>query len=88
MRVPGGGPSALPNISPIDLGEIAAQAAQRSNLPQKRYRLGGPSAPSFPEAAARISKEIGEEIPFGKIPLFPLKIAAKVSGWLSPVMPF
>ncbi len=88
LRVPGGGPSALPNISPIDLGEIAAQAALRSNLPQKRYRLTSPSALSFPEAARRISDEIGRNIPFRKIPLFPFKIIAKLAGFLKPVMPY
>ncbi|MHA1975274.1 MAG: SDR family oxidoreductase [Candidatus Hodarchaeales archaeon] len=88
MRVPGGGPSALPNISPIDLGEIAAQAALRSKLPQKRYRLAGPSAPSFPEAAIRISNVTGKEISFGKIPLFPVRATAKVTGWLRFLMPY
>ncbi len=88
MRVPGGGPSSLPNISPIDLGEIAAQAILRSNLPQKRYRLAGPSAPSFPEAAARISDVVGKDISFTKIPLFPLRVAAKIAGGLSLIMPY
>ncbi len=88
MRVPGGGPSSLPNISPLDLGEIAAQAVLVTKLPQKRYRLAGPSAPSFPEAAERISKVIGKEIPFGKIPLFPLKVAVKITSLLRPIMPY
>jgi uncharacterized protein YbjT (DUF2867 family) len=88
MRVPGGGPPALPNISPIDLGEIAAQAITKADLPKKRYRLGGPSAPSFPEAASRISKVSGKEIQFKPIPLFPLKVAAKITGWLSPLIPY
>ena len=88
MRVPGGGPSALPNISPIDLGVIASQAVMRSELPQKRYRLAGPSAPSFSEAASRISKATGEEITYGKIPLFPLRVAATIAGWLRPLMPY
>lgn len=88
MRVPGGGPPALPNISPIDLGEIAAQAIIMTDLPQKRYRLTGPSAPSFSEAASRISKILGKEIQFKPIPLFPLKIAAKITGWLRPLIPY
>ncbi|MHA2175600.1 MAG: SDR family oxidoreductase [Candidatus Hodarchaeales archaeon] len=88
MRVPGGGPSALPNISPIDLGEIAAQAITKAGLQQKRYRLAGPSAPSFSEAASRISKILGKEVQFKPIPLFPLKVAAKIAGLLSPLMPY
>ena len=88
MRVPGGGPAALPNISPIDLGEIAAQTVLRTNLPQKRYRLTGPSAPSFPEAAIRISKESGQNIPYMRIPLFPLRIAAIITSFLRVFMPY
>jgi uncharacterized protein YbjT (DUF2867 family) len=88
MRVPGGGPPALPNISPIDLGEIAVQAITKTDLPQKRYRLAGPSTPSFSEATSRISRVTGKEIQFKPIPLFPLKIAAKITGWLRPLMPY
>lgn len=85
MMVPGGGPPALPTISPIDVGEIAAQTALRDDLGGQRIRLAGPEAISFPEAAQRISVVTGREIRFLKIPLLPLRIASAVSR---PVYPY
>lgn len=69
MMVPGGGPPALPAISPVDLGEIAAQAVLREDLSGKRFRLAGPEALSFPEAADRISTVLGKSIKVRAIPL-------------------
>jgi len=69
MIVPGGGPEALPTISPADVGEIAAQASLRTDLSGKRLKMVGPDAPSFPGAAKRISAVWGKKIGFLKIPL-------------------
>lgn len=69
MMVPGGGPPALPTIAAVDVGEIAAQAALRDDLNGRRFRLVGPEALSFPEAARRISVVLGRPIRFRKIPL-------------------
>jgi uncharacterized protein YbjT (DUF2867 family) len=85
MAVPGGGPPALPTISPVDVGTIAAQAALREDLGSQRIRLPGPEAFSFPEAARRISAVWGSEIRFRRIPMTPLKIAAVLTR---PVNPF
>ena len=81
MVVPGGGPPALPTISPVDLGEVAAQAALRDDLGGKRFRLTGPEALSFPEAARRIGQATGRSIRFLKVPLLLPRIAAVVL-WL------
>lgn len=85
MTVPGGGPPALPTISPTDVGEIAAQTVLRDDLGGKRIRLAGPEAISFPQAARRISEVMGKTMKFRKIPLLPLKIASTLA-W--PVNPF
>jgi uncharacterized protein YbjT (DUF2867 family) len=85
MVVPGGGPPALPTISPADLGEIAAQAVLRDDLGGRRIRLAGPEAISFPEAAARISQATGETIRFQAIPMILPRIARGVTGLLSPL---
>jgi uncharacterized protein YbjT (DUF2867 family) len=85
MIVPGGGPPALPTISPVDVGEIAAQAALRDDLGGKRFRLAGPEALSFPEAAERISQAAGRPIRFQAIPSILPRIASVV---LQPLTPF
>jgi uncharacterized protein YbjT (DUF2867 family) len=69
MMVPGGGPPALPTVSPVDVGEIAAQAAPRDDLSGRRFRLVGPELLSFPEAAQRIAAVLGRPIRFRAIPL-------------------
>lgn len=85
MTVPGGGPPALPTISPRDVGEIAAQTVLRDDLGGKRIRMTGPEAISFPEAARRISEVMCKTVNFRKIPLLPLKIVS-IIAW--PVNPF
>jgi len=75
MVVPGGGPKAVPTISPADLGEIAAQAVLRDDLGQRRIRLAGPDLLSFPEAAMRLSAVYGKTIRFTAIPLILPRIA-------------
>ena len=69
MLVPGGGPPALPAIAPADTGAISAQAALRDDLGGQRFRMAGPEALSFPEAARRIGAVWGRDLRFRKIPL-------------------
>ncbi|HEY3317530.1 MAG TPA: NAD(P)H-binding protein [Coriobacteriia bacterium] len=75
MVVPGGGPKAFPTISPVDLGEIAAQSVLRDDLEKRRIRLAGPDLLSFPEAAERLSAVYGKTIRFTAIPLVLPRIA-------------
>ncbi|MFX1283909.1 MAG: SDR family oxidoreductase [Promethearchaeota archaeon] len=88
MTVPGGGPPALPTISPIDLGIIAAQTVSRFDLNEKRFSLVGSDVISFREAAERISNITGNKIGFRKVPLFPIRIGAAITGLLSPIFPY
>jgi len=86
MMVPGGGPPALPTVSPVDVGEIAAQAVLREDLRGQRIRLTGPEALSFREAAARISAVTGKPLRVVKVPLVPLKVAAFVTRPFNPYL--
>ena len=86
MIVPGGGPPALPTVSPVDTGEIAAQTVLRGDLGNRRIRVTGPEAISFPEAARRISAVTGERLEFQKIPLFPLQVASLVTRPFNPYL--
>lgn len=86
MNVPGGGPPALPTISPIDLGEICAQAVLRDDLAGTRFRLTGPCAYSFSEVARKISHITGKNIKYRKIPLIPLKILSAITKPFNPYL--
>jgi uncharacterized protein YbjT (DUF2867 family) len=86
MIVPGGGPPALPTVSPLDTGEIATQTVLRKDLGGRRIRVTGPEAISFPEAARRISAVMGERLAFQKIPLFPLRVASLVTRPFNPYL--
>ena len=86
MIVPGGGPPALPTVSPVDTGEIAAQTAMREDLGGRRIRVTGPEAISFPEAARRISAVTGKRLEFQKIPLLPLQLASLVTRPFNPYL--
>ncbi len=88
MMVPGGGPPALPTVSQLDVGEVAARAVLRDDLGGRRFRLPGPEALSFPEAASRISAVWGRTIRVRRIPLLPLRIAAAVAGPFYPFLPY
>jgi len=79
MMVPGGGPPALPCISPVDMGEIAAQAVERRDLSGLRFRMAGPDAVSFEQAAQRISRVVGRQIRYRKIPMVLPKIVHAVT---------
>ena len=85
MVVPGGGLNAIPTISPEDVGEIAAQIVIRGDLNNKRIRLTGPIAYTFPEVANKISALSGKRIKHVTIPLFIVNI---VSFLLLPFTPF
>jgi uncharacterized protein YbjT (DUF2867 family) len=86
MIVPGGGPPALPTVSPVDTGEIAAQTVLRKDLGGRRIRVTGPEAISFPEAARRISAVTGKRLEFQKIPLFALWVASLVARPFNPYL--
>jgi uncharacterized protein YbjT (DUF2867 family) len=76
MVVPGGGPPAgLPSVSPVDLGEVAAQAVLRDDLAGLRLRVPGPDVLTFAEAARRLSAVYGREIRVRRIPLVLPRIA-------------
>jgi len=70
LVVPGGGPPGLPTIAVRDTGRIAAEAVLRDDLGGRRFRLAGPDAPSFPEAARRIGAVWGRHLPVLAPPLF------------------
>jgi len=86
MMVPGGGPPALSTVSPLDLGEIAAQVVLREDLDGKRIRVTGPEALSFREAARRISAVRGKPLTVQKIPLLPLQVAATFARPVNPYL--
>jgi len=85
MTVPGGGPPTLPTVSREDVGIIAAETVLRQDLSGRRFRLTGPEALSFPEAARRIGAITNAPVKVKKIPLFIIKVASVL---LLPVNPF
>ena len=85
MTVPGGGLNAFPTISPEDVGEITAQIVMRDDLNERRIRLTGPKAYSFPDVAKLITDISGKKIKHITIPLFLINI---VSFLLFPFTPF
>jgi uncharacterized protein YbjT (DUF2867 family) len=87
MMVPGGGPLAgLPAVSPVDVGEITAQAVLRDDLRGQRFRVTGPEAFTFSQAAARISEATGRSIGFKEIPLWPIRIVATITRPFNPYL--
>jgi uncharacterized protein YbjT (DUF2867 family) len=88
MAVPGGGPPAIPTISRTDVGEIAAQALLRTDLGGRRFRMTGPEALSFPEAARRIADFSGQPVKFRRIPLLPLKLAGLITRPFNPFIQY
>jgi uncharacterized protein YbjT (DUF2867 family) len=85
MIAPGGGAKAIPCISAQDVGEIAAQTVLRSDLKGKRFRLTGPEAFTFPQAAQRMARISGIPVRVVRIPLFIINIAS-IMTW--PSHPF
>jgi uncharacterized protein YbjT (DUF2867 family) len=88
MVVPGGGVRPIPTISPDDVGEIVAQAVLRDDLKGRRFRLTGPEAISFPEAATRITNIAGKPVKFVKIPLIAIKIVSMLTLPFNPFIRF
>jgi len=87
MMVPGGGPrSGIPTVSPVDVGEIAAQTVLRLDLKGQRFRVTGPEALSFAQAAERISVATGRSIRYRAIPLFPLHFVSIVTRPFNPFL--
>jgi uncharacterized protein YbjT (DUF2867 family) len=85
MVVPGGGPpTGLPTIARQDVGEIAAQALLRDDLGEGRFRLTGPEALTFPEAARRIGEVTGEPLKVTRIPLLPFRVGALLTRPFNP----
>ena len=76
----------MPSIAPQDVGEIAAQAAIRDDLNEKRFRMTSAEPFSFPEVAERISSVLGRKIKYRKLPLFGLKIASIVTYPFNPYL--
>ncbi len=88
MTVPGGGLKPVPTISPEDIGEITAQTVLRNDLSGKRFRVTGPEAISFPEAAERISAFTGKRVTHMTIPLIIVKAAAIIALPFNPIVRF
>lgn len=88
LNVPGGGPPALPVVSALDVGQIAAQAVLRDDLTERRFRVTGPEAISFSQAARRIGRVWGRPIRYRRIPLMPLRIIAGLSRPVTPYLTF
>ena len=86
LMVPGGGSPSVPTVAPADVGQIAAQAAWRDDLASQRFRMVGPAAISFSEAARRISAVTGRPLHLRAIPLLPLRIAAAASRPFYPYL--
>ena len=85
MVVPGGGPpTGLPTIARQDVGEIAVEALLREDLGGRRFRLTGPEALTFPEAARRIGELTGQPLKVTRIPLLPFRIGALVTRPFNP----
>jgi uncharacterized protein YbjT (DUF2867 family) len=74
MAVPGGGPPILPTVSPVDVGEVAAQAVLRRDLAGQRLRVAGPDTIGFAEAARRLSAVYGYPIRYRRLPIFPVRL--------------
>ncbi|MFH1464850.1 MAG: NAD(P)H-binding protein [Pseudomonadota bacterium] len=84
LVAPGGGPPALPTISPLDTGALVALAVLRDDLGGRRLRLVGPDRPSFPEVARRIGAAWGRRLRVVKPPLLVFRALHRLSGWLAP----
>jgi uncharacterized protein YbjT (DUF2867 family) len=84
LIIPGGGPPKLPTISPMDVGEIVAEAVLREDLSGKRFRLVGPDLMSFQEAADRIGAFLNKKIKLVKPPLLLPLLGQKILFLFKP----
>jgi uncharacterized protein YbjT (DUF2867 family) len=83
LVAPGGGPPALPTISPRDTGALLAEAVLRDDLCGRRLRLVGPDLPSFPEAARRIGAAWGRRLMVAKPPFLVFLALHRLTGLLA-----
>ena len=88
MAVPGGGIKPIPTISPEDVGEITTQTVLRNDLRGKRFRLTGPEAISFPQAAERISAITKKRIKHIKIPLIAVRVVSIITLPFNPFIKY
>ena len=85
---PGKGTRANPTIAPEDLGEVAAQAVLRGDLSGRRFRMTGPEALSFVEAAERVAAVTGEPLKLSHIPLGLVRTVGVLALPLTPFIRF
>jgi uncharacterized protein YbjT (DUF2867 family) len=84
LMAPGGLSSFMPTVSPVDLGEIAARAALRDDLGNKRFRVCAAEPMNADKAAAALSKLLGKPIAVRKIPLGVVNVGTAVLGLFNP----
>lgn len=85
ITIPGGGKRPIPTVAAEDVGCVAAQCAQRDDIPDRRLRITGAKAYSIPDAAKLMSELSGEKIGVRTVPLTGLRA---ISGLIQPFNPF
>ena len=88
LIVPGGGLNPFPTVSPVDVGEIAAQTAIRSDLGGRRFRITGPEALSYPQVTERLSDALDQPIKHMKVPTVPLKVLSFITKPFNPYISY
>ena len=84
LIAPGGLASPMPTISPLDVGEIAARAALRTDLSGRRFHLCA-AEPVSADIAAKILSEILERpISVRAIPMGAMNVGTAVLGLFNP----
>ncbi|MBI4702566.1 MAG: NAD(P)H-binding protein [Deltaproteobacteria bacterium] len=86
LIAPGGGPPALPTVSAVDVGAIGAEAALRDDLGRQRFRVVGPRALSFAEAARILAEATGRPIRVRAVPLLPFRLGYALLRPFSPYL--
>ena len=85
---PGRGTRANPTIAPEDLGKVAAQAVLRDDLSGQRFRMTGPEALSFEDAAQRVAAITGEPLKLSHIPLGLVRVVGTLALPFTPFVRF
>ena len=86
--VPGRGERKNPTMAPQDVGEVAAQAALREDLSGRRFRMTGPEAMHFSEAAARAGEAVGRPFTYRNIPLGLVRVVSVLARPFTPFVRF
>lgn len=86
--IPGKGVRKNPTMAPQDVGELAAQAVRRDDLAGRRFRMAGPEAMSFTEAARRAEAAVGRPFPCRHIPLGLVRVASILARPFTPFVRF